>query len=202
MGLQEAEVFIPPDHPCTFEGGDMSRSSKTGSTISSSTRGVLFHTLSNGSISPDLGDMWHHGYLMSPQWEGGLELDSASYCDKADVEVGTAAAQGHATESGPKDFFRVIRDSSRLPHTSYFDEVHSPRNRIWELPEAIEGVPFVPYERHVPSLSAIEETLHGTIWSLSSPLLTTDDVVKCRTVARRWNVGCRMENWETYSSSS
>ena len=41
------------------------------------------------------------------------------------------------------------------------------------------------------SLSANEETLHGTIWSLISPLLTTDDVVQCRTTARRWNKGCR-----------
>ena len=109
------------------------------------------------------------------------------------MEVGIATAQGHATESGPKHFVSVIRDSSRLPHTSYFDEVHSPHNSIWDLPEAIEGVPFVPYERHVApsSLPAIEETLHGTIWSLISPLLTTDDVVKCRTVAWRWNMGCR-----------
>ena len=28
MGLQEAKVFIPPHHPCTFEGEDMSRSSE------------------------------------------------------------------------------------------------------------------------------------------------------------------------------
>ena len=81
----------------------------------------------------------------------------------------------------------------RSPHTSYFDEVHSPHYGIGDLPEAIEGVPFVPYERCVAplSLSAIEEILHGTIWSLISPLLTTDDVVRCRTVARRWNAGCR-----------
>ena len=29
-------------------------------------------------MSPDLGEMWHHGYLVSPQWEEELELDSAS----------------------------------------------------------------------------------------------------------------------------
>ena len=28
MGLQEAEVFIPPHDPCTFEGEDMSRLSE------------------------------------------------------------------------------------------------------------------------------------------------------------------------------
>ena len=156
-------------------------------------------TMSNGSISLDLGDMWHHGYPVSPQWEGGLELDSASDCDNANFEVGTAAAQDHATESGPKDYISVVRESSRLPHTSYFDEVHSPHCSIWDLPQAIEGVLVVPYDRHVVplslslslSLSAIEETLHGTIRNLISPLLTTDDFVKCRTVAGRWNVGCR-----------
>ena len=81
----------------------------------------------------------------------------------------------------------------RSPYTSYFDEVHSPHKSIWDLPEAIEGVPFVPYERFVAPLSssAIEEILHGTIWSLINPLLTTDDVVRCRTIARRWNAGVR-----------
>ena len=65
----------------------------------------------------------------------------------------------------------------------------APPKSIWDLPEAIEGVPFVPYDRHVAplslSLSAIEETLHGTIWNLISPLLTTDNVVECKTEARR-----------------
>ena len=41
------------------------------------------------------------------------------------------------------------------------------------------------------SLSAVEEILHGTIWSLISPLLTTVDVVRCRTIANRWNAGFR-----------
>ena len=61
--------------------------------------------------------------------------------------------------------------------------MYSPHSTIWDLPEAIKGGPFTPFECHVPplSLTAIEETLHGTIY----------DVVKCRTVARRWNVGCR-----------
>ena len=138
-------------------------------------------TMSNGSISPDLGDMWHHGYLVSPQWEEGLELDSASDCDNASVEVGIAAAQAQAMESGPKDYISVVRDSSRSPYISYFDEVHPPRS-TWDLPETIEGV-SVPFE-NVPLMSstAIEETLQGTFWSLISP---------CRTVARRWNVGSR-----------
>ena len=46
-----------------------------------------FDTMSNGSTSPDLGDLWHHGHLVSPQWEGGLELDSASDCDNANAAL-------------------------------------------------------------------------------------------------------------------
>ena len=44
---------------------------RKGSTTSSSTRGMpsatAVDTMSNGSISPDLDDMWHHGYPVSPQ---------------------------------------------------------------------------------------------------------------------------------------
>ena len=46
-------------------------------------------------------------------------------------------------------------------------------------------------ERHVPHLRAMDEILYGTIWRMVSPLLTTDDVVRCRTVSIRWNVGSR-----------
>ena len=70
-------------------------------------------TMSNDRLSPALGEMWHHGYLVSPHWEGGLELDSASDCDNANAEVGTSAAQDHATESGPKDYMSVVRESSQ-----------------------------------------------------------------------------------------
>ena len=52
-------------------------------------------------------------------------------------------------------------------------------------------MPQAAWERHVPPLRAMEETLHGTIWNTISPLLTTDDAVRCRTVTRRWNVGSR-----------
>ena len=31
--------------------------------------------MSSGRMSPDLSDMWHQGPPMSPQWEGGLEID-------------------------------------------------------------------------------------------------------------------------------
>ena len=32
--------------------------------------------ISSGSMSPDLGDTWHQGLPMSPQWESELELGS------------------------------------------------------------------------------------------------------------------------------
>ena len=32
------------------------------------------HSMSSGSMSPDLGEMRHQGYPDSPQWDGGLEL--------------------------------------------------------------------------------------------------------------------------------
>ena len=53
----------------------------------------------------------------------------------------------------------------RSLHTSQTDEVQSLHFSIQDLLEAIKGVPFVPYERHVAllSLPAIEEILHGTI---------------------------------------
>ena len=39
-------------------------------------------------MSPDLGDMWHHGYLVSPQWEGELKVDSAKDSDSTMVGGG------------------------------------------------------------------------------------------------------------------
>ena len=40
-------------------------------------------------------------------------LDNPSDCDNANVQVGTSAAQDHATESGPKDYICVLSESSR-----------------------------------------------------------------------------------------
>ena len=44
-------------------------------------------------------------------------------------------------------------------------------------------------ERCVPLPLTMEEILFGPLWYMISPLLTTDDVVMLRTVARRWTVG-------------
>ena len=76
-GLQEAEVFIL----CKFEGEDMSRSAEERiNDLLINQRYAECHsidTTSDGSMSPNMGEMWHHGYP-SPQWGGGLELDSVS----------------------------------------------------------------------------------------------------------------------------
>ena len=66
IGLQEAEVFIPPDYSC-----NISRSSKDRIyDLFINQRYAECHsidTMSNDRISPDLGDMWHHGFPVSPQ---------------------------------------------------------------------------------------------------------------------------------------
>ena len=46
--------------------------------------------------------MWHHGYVVSPQWERELELDSVSGCDNA----------YDAVVKGEKNYISVIRECS------------------------------------------------------------------------------------------
>ena len=58
--------------------------------------------MSNGSMSLDLGDMWHQECSPSPQWKGELELDSASDCDNV----------YGAKERGLRDYISVIRECS------------------------------------------------------------------------------------------
>ena len=93
LGLQEAEVFIPSHDLCTPESGDMPRSAED--------RIYDMDTMSDGSMSPDLSDMWHQGYPMSPQWQGQLELDSVSGDDNA----------CRAMEHGMRDI-SITRESS------------------------------------------------------------------------------------------
>ena len=73
MGLQEAEVFIPPHDVCNFESETMSRSIEGRMyDLFINQRYAECHgidTMSNDSKTLDLGDMWHHGYLVSPHWE-------------------------------------------------------------------------------------------------------------------------------------
>ena len=85
VGHQEAEVFNPSHDLRTPESEDMSWSAEERIyDLFINQRYAECHssdTMSNGSISPDLSDMWHHGYTVSPQWEGELELDAASDSD-------------------------------------------------------------------------------------------------------------------------
>ena len=71
-------------------------------------------SMSSGSMSPDLGEMWSQGYHVGPQWEGELELNSASDYDYDNVneEDDSFVARDHATESGPKDYVSAVRESS------------------------------------------------------------------------------------------
>ena len=74
VGLQKAEVFNPSHDLCTPESGDMPRSAEERIyELFINQRYAECHgidTMSNGSMSPDLGDKWHHGYPVRPQWEG------------------------------------------------------------------------------------------------------------------------------------
>ena len=96
LGFQEAEVFTTPHDLCNSESEDMSRSAEE------RIYDLFINQRSKGSISPHLGDMWHHGYPVSPQWEGELELDSASDCDN------TCGAM----IQGTRDSISVIRECS------------------------------------------------------------------------------------------
>ena len=86
-GLHEAQVFIPLPDLYNFENENMSRSAEGRIyDIFLNQRYAECHdidSMSNGSISTDLGDTWHHGYTMSPQWEEELGQDCASDCESA-----------------------------------------------------------------------------------------------------------------------
>ena len=80
-------MFNPSHDLCTLESENMYRSVEDRMyDLFINQRYAECHgieTMSNGSMSPDLGEMWHHGYFVSLQWEVELELDSASDCDNA-----------------------------------------------------------------------------------------------------------------------
>ena len=71
-------------------------------------------SVSSCSMSPDLGDMWHQGLPMSPECEGGLELDSDNdYEEEYEYEDdGSYEEFDSATESGPKDYISEVSESS------------------------------------------------------------------------------------------
>ena len=102
MGFQEAEVFIPPHDLCPKAQTCLGRP-RNGSTTSSSTRGMPNVTaLTRCRTAAYLLTMWHHGFPGSPQWEGELELDSASDSDSTNG----------AMVQDMRDYISVIRECS------------------------------------------------------------------------------------------
>ena len=114
--LQESQMFIPPLDLCSYDCEDMSLKVEGRMyDLFINQRCAECHsigTMSNGSMSPDLGEMCRHGYPASPQWEGELELDSASDCDNEHEEGDRLVARNRAAENGPKDNISVLRGSS------------------------------------------------------------------------------------------
>ena len=67
--------------------------------------------MSSGSMSPDLGDTWHQGLPMSPQWEGGLELGSDSYAEDV-IEFECENDEDKAFAREARNYISEIRESS------------------------------------------------------------------------------------------
>ena len=70
-------------------------------------------SMSGGSMSPDLGEMWRQGYPVSPQWEGGLELDSDDDNENENENNDSYEAGDSADEGGPKDYISEVSERSQ-----------------------------------------------------------------------------------------
>ena len=57
-------------------------------------------SMSTGSVSPDLGEMWRQGYPVCPQWEGSLEQDSDNDDEDEHEDDDSYDARNSAAESG------------------------------------------------------------------------------------------------------
>ena len=112
--LPESQMFIPPLDLCSYDGEGVSLMAEgMNNDLFMNQRKTECHgidTMSNGSISLDLGEMWRQGYLVSPQWEGELELDSASDCDNEYEDGDRLVARNLATENGLQDYISVVRE--------------------------------------------------------------------------------------------
>ena len=69
-------------------------------------------SMSGASMSPDLGDMWRQGYPVSPQWEGGLELDSGDDYGNDNEKNDSFEASDTADEGDPKEYISEVSESS------------------------------------------------------------------------------------------
>ena len=79
-GLQGYRVEATPSEACPFGEAVMSLVSENKIrqlfiTRDHSERDGI-DSMSSGSMSSVLGEMWRQGYPVSPQWEGELELDA------------------------------------------------------------------------------------------------------------------------------
>ena len=68
-------------------------------------------SMSSGSMSPDLGDMWRQWHPLSPQWEGELELGvdddlSDNACERGDDE----GLKDHLSETSESPLWVSILD--------------------------------------------------------------------------------------------
>ena len=64
-------------------------------------------SLSSGSLSPDLGEMWRQGCPKSPKWEGELELGSAD----EDEEGDNAGSADDNEDEGMEDYLKQVIES-------------------------------------------------------------------------------------------
>ena len=64
-------------------------------------------SVSSGSMSPDLGDMWCQGCPESPEWEGELELDSEDEEEEGD----NAGSADESEDKGLEDYLKQLIES-------------------------------------------------------------------------------------------
>ena len=73
--------------------------------------------ISSGSVSQDLGDTWHQGLPMSPQWEGELERGSddndedEAQNEYENDEDGNHEGLDSAAAGGVRDYISEVRES-------------------------------------------------------------------------------------------
>ena len=67
-------------------------------------------SMSSGSVSPDLGEMWRQGYPVSPQWEGELKMDS-DVENENENENDDSDEAGDSADDGLKDYLSQVSDS-------------------------------------------------------------------------------------------
>ena len=100
-------------------------------------------SMSSGSVSPDLGELWRLMYPMSSQWEVGLEMDS-DVGNENENENDDCYKPGDSADDGLKDYLSQVSDSpswfsirdfptpSDVRSYDGWTEVE-PREIVWEI---------------------------------------------------------------------